>query len=134
MKLNLKKCCLFKGEVKFESETLICYLGHYQTYIQDFSIKLKPVNDLLQGKTKSNAKVDSWLKIQWKPEHQAVIKEMVSHLKSPAVISYPDFGLPLLIYCDGSWKGLGAVLYKEVGKKLKVVSFASSTLSPAERN
>lgn len=165
VKLNLKKCCLFKREVKYlgrlvsekgyrpdpedtkaldkclvppenvgQVRTLIGFLGYYRTYIQDFSIKLKPVYDLLQGKTKANGKVDSRMKIKWTPEHQAIIKDMVAHLKSPAVISYPDFSLPFLIHCDASQKGLGAVLYQKVEKKLKVVSFASRTLSPAEKN
>lgn len=165
VKLNLKKCHLFKREVKYlgrlvsengyrpdpedtkaldkclvaptnvgQLRTLVGFLGYYRTYIQDFSRKLKPIYDLLQGKTNTNGKVDSRVKIQWTNECQKVVEEMVAHLKSPAVIAYPDFSLPFVIHCDASQKGLGAVLYQKVEGKLKVVCFASRTLTPAERN
>ena len=171
VKLNLKKCFLFKREVKYlgrlvsekgyrpdpentkaldkclvppktvgQLRAVIGFLGYYRTYVQNFSIKLKPVYDLLQGKTSKDKngnrkQLDSRTKINWTDEHQAVIADMVNHLKSPAVISYPDFSSPFIIHCDASQSGLGAVLYqRKEDKKLKVISFASRTLSPAEKN
>ena len=137
VKLNPSKCHLFKREVK-----LIGFLGYYRTYVKGFSLKLKSVYDLLQvenpdgtrKRQKNKKQLYSRVKIDWTSEHQKIIEEMVAHLKSPAVISYPDFSKPFLIHCDASHDGLGAVLYQKVDGEMKVISFASRTLTPAEKN
>ena len=105
---------------------------------------MKIVYDLLQVENpdgskkprskKSQKQLDSRTKIEWTSEHQKIIEDMVCYLKSPAVISYPDFSKPFVIHCDASQLGLGAVLYQKQEGETKVISFASLTLSPAERN
>ena len=49
-------------------------------------------------------------------------------------MAYPDFSLPFVLHCDASETGLGAVLYQEREDKLRVVGYASRTLTPAEKN
>ena len=83
-----------------------------------------------QKKKQSNKR----LKIEWTQKHQKIIEEMVEYLQSPQVISYPEFGQPFTIHCDASNEGLEAVLYQKIGKETKIISFASRTLTPAERN
>ena len=58
----------------------------------------------------------------------------VDYLKSPNVIAYPDFSKPFVVHTDASNDGLGAVLYQEQEGKTRIVSLASRTLSPAEKN
>ena len=43
------------------------------------------------------------------------------------------FNKPFSIHCDASELGLGALLYQEQEEQLKVFSYASCTLSPAEK-
>ena len=74
------------------------------------------------------------MKIEWKREHPVRIEESIEYLKSPEVILYPDFNIPFIVHCDASLNGLGAVLYQKRDDKLKIASFASRTLSPAEKN
>ena len=115
--------------------SLIGFLGYYRTYVKDFSKKLKPVYDLLQvDSDKKTKQLDSRRKIVWTEEHQKIIEEMVEYLKSPEVIAYPDFDLPFTVHCDASHDGLGAVLYQKQKEKMRVISFASRTLTPAEKN
>ena len=66
--------------------------------------------------------------------NQNIIDDIIKYLQSPEVISYPDFSLPFIVHCDASQNGLGAVLYQKQGDKMKIISFASRTLSPAENN
>ncbi len=120
-----------------ELRSLLGFLGYYRTYIKDFSRKLKDVYDLLklkEGQTKLNPRT----KIEWKAEHQAAIEDVVDYLKSPEVIAFPDWESPFVVHCDASNYGLGAVLYQkrmeESREKLKIVSLASRTLTPAEKN
>ena len=106
--------------------------------MKDFSRKLKPVYDLLHVKSDNDKKqpkkqFDSKIKINWTKECKVIIEDMVEYLKSPAVISYPDFSIPFIVHCDASQNGLGAVLYQKHKGISKVVSFASRTLSPAEK-
>ena len=50
-------------------------------------------------------------------------------------MSYPDFTKPFIVaHCDASEKGLGAVLYQEIDGKMKLISYASRTLTHAEKN
>ena len=55
-------------------------------------------------------------------------------MKSPDFLVFPDFNVPFIVHCDASEKGLGAVLYQKEGKKNRVVSFASRTLTDTEKN
>ena len=49
-------------------------------------------------------------------------------------MAYPDFQLPFFITCDASNSGLGVVLYQTQDGVDKVISYASRTLSEAEKN
>ena len=49
-------------------------------------------------------------------------------------MAYPDFTLPFILHCDASELGLGAVLCQEQGGEVRVVSYGSRTLTPAEKN
>ena len=50
-------------------------------------------------------------------------------------MSYPDFTKPFIVaHCDASEKGLVAVLYQEIDGKMKLISYASRTLTHAEKN
>ena len=71
--------------------SLIGFLGYYSTYIKDFSRKLKP------DKNGAKKQTDSKVKIEWKREHGLIIDEVIEYLKSPEVISYPDFNRLLYI-------------------------------------
>ena len=44
------------------------------------------------------------------------------------------FSHPFIIHCDASQKGLGAVSYQKINGKTKIISFASLTSSPVEKN
>eukprot|EP00795_Rhopilema_esculentum_P006938 gene6938-12555_t len=48
-------------------------------------------------------------------------------------MAYPDFSIPFVLHTDASQEGLGAVLYQKQQGKMRVIGYASRTLSPAER-
>ena len=60
---------------------------------------------------------------------------MIDYLtKSPNVIAFADFEKPFFMNCDASNEGLGAVLYQTQDGVDRVISYASRTLSDAEKN
>ena len=162
IKLNGKKCELFKTGIRYlgrlisengyrpdpgDGEALNnckippktigelhSFLGYYRIYVKDFSRKLKPCYDLLKNFSEKDTKRNKLKTIVWTEELQNIIDSVVNYLQSPKVITYPDFSLPFVINYDASQTGLGAVLYQRQGKDLKVISFASRTLNPAEKN
>ena len=133
-----------------ELRSLLGFLGYFRCYVKDFSQKVKPLYDLLKGKTTKKASVagekvgkksakssqtyNSREKIEWGEVQQLVVDELIEYLMSPEVMAFPDFDKPFFINCDASNHGLGAVLYQEQEGVNRVISFASRTLSDAEKN
>ena len=133
------------GEVR----SLVGFLGYYRKYVRDFAKKMKPVYDLiktekesvkskqnpsLQLKSKIKSGYDKKRVVQWSSDLQKIVDNVIDTLKSPTVMAYPQFDTPFILNCDASSFGLGAVLYQQQDNKMRVISFASRTLSDAERN
>ena len=49
-------------------------------------------------------------------------------------MSFPDFEKPFILHCDASELGLQAALCQKQDNKLKVISHATRTLTPVEKN
>ena len=132
---KLKKSPETVGELR----SLLGFIGFYRSFIQDFSRKAKPLYDILckeetKGKTKKSNQRSSRDKIVWQQHHQDIVESFLEHLKAPPVMAYPDFSIPFILHCDASETGLGAVLYQLQDQKLRVIRYASRTLSPSEKN
>ena len=131
---------------------LLGLLGYYRSYIQDFSRIAKPLYELLKVepsaeprklKTRPKAKTNhktrpvqklSRQKIDWTDRHQQVLDKLLDCLTSPPVMAFPDYNEPFIVHTDASCEGLGAVLYQRQQGKMRVISYGSRTLSPAEKN
>ena len=128
--------------------SLLGFLGYYRSYIKDFSKIVKPMYELLADKDDRPAKIkkgnenhkkkgqkhNSKEGISWSETHQKILEQLINHLQSPIIMAYPDFQQPFFITCDASSNGLGAVLYQTQEGVDKVISYASRTLSDAEKN
>ena len=122
-------------------------LGYYRRYIKDFSKIAKPIYDLLTKddskqpqkpksktkKAKSN-QLPSNTPITWSTDHQAALETLIEHLTNPPIMAFPRYDEPFIVHVDASHKGLGAVLYQKQDGEMRVISYASRTLSPAEKN
>ncbi|CAI5677437.1 unnamed protein product, partial [Oreochromis niloticus] len=115
------------------------------TVRENFSRIAQPLYELLQSKSSERPtlgrqsktkgpQMPSRAPIDWTPEHQRVLEQLVDMLVHPPVLAYPDFDQPFVLHTDASEQGLGAVLYQQQGGKLRVIGYGSRTLSPAERN
>ena len=132
-----------------ELRRLLGFLGYYCCYVRDFSKVMKPLYSLL----KTNDPVTSFNKkkpckvpgkpgqeynknksIDWDERLQNILNNIIDYLKSPEVIAYRDCELLLFVNCDASGDGLGAVLYQKQNGVTGVISFASRTLTDAEKN
>ena len=67
-------------------------------------------------------------------EHQKRLDMLIHRPTSPPMMAFPDFSKPFVLHTDTSQEGLGAVLYQEQDGKLRVLGYASWTLTPSEKN
>ena len=129
------------GEVR----SMVGFLSYYRGHVANFAKKMKPVYDLIKWKESSCGSGDKGGKsgksgydkrapIVWTSTLQAIVDDVIDTLKSPSVMAYPDFDKPFILNCDASGFGLGAVLYQQQEDDLRVISYASRTLTETERN
>lgn len=99
-------------------------LNFYSKFVPMLSSKLRPLYNLLE----------KGVKFSWDEECQqafALSKDLL--LKNSLLVLF-DPAKPIIISCDASEYGVGAVLSHRVDGREKPVMFASTTLSEAERN
>lgn len=125
---------------------LMGLLGVYRRHIPNFSQTAKPIYDLLNAqaasksskewtsKNKGNNQVSSKSPVEWMPEHKKALESLIESITSPPILAYPNYQSPFVVHTDASQSGLGAVLYQEQDSILRVIAYASRTLTPAERN
>ena len=68
----------------------------------------------------------------WGPEQQQSFDELKKRLSSAETLGYFDKNAPTKVIADASPVGLGAVLVQEQREELRVVSYASRSLSDTE--
>ena len=71
--------------------------------------------------------------VVWIEKHSEILVFLLEKLISPPVMGFRDVNLPFILHTDASENGLGAVLYQKQGKDVKVIAFASRTLSLGEK-
>ena len=52
---------------------------------------------------------------------------------TPPIVAYPDYEKPFIVHTDACKEGLGAALYQRQDGKIRVIAYASRTLTPAEK-
>ncbi|XP_060862845.1 uncharacterized protein K02A2.6-like [Metopolophium dirhodum] len=154
VKVNFEKCQFYCSSVQFLGHKIDCqgvhpdgnkmdairnapcpndvvqlksFLGlinYYQRFIPMSSSILAPLYNLTKNKIPWN----------WSDECRSAFENIKQVLiKSQLLVTYnPD--LPLVVTCDSSSYGVGAVLSHLIDGEEKPILFASSTLSAAEKN
>ena len=90
--------------------------GYYRRFMVDFSKIAKHMTELMKKDDK----------FKWTKECEASFQELKKCLYTAPVLILPDQHKDYQVYCDASYRGLGAVLMQEG----RVVSYASRQLKP----
>ncbi len=100
-------------------------VNYYHKFLPDLSTVLAPLYHLLQKNTK-------W---SWGPSHSKAFEKVKNLLTSDRVLAHYDPSEELVLACDASPYGIGAVLsHKYSNSQEKPIAFASRSLGAAERN
>ena len=109
------------------TQQLRSFLGavnYYRKFISNLSSVLSPLNKLLQKGVK-------WT---WGEEQRTAFTEAKRQLTSTSVLTHYDPQKPLILSCDASPYGVGAVIsHRFKDDSDKPVAFASRTLSSSEK-
>lgn len=133
-----------------ELRAIMGLLSYYRQYIRDFASIAGPLYNLLKApsgtqkienkvtKTRHTGKetkgVPSNTPIKWTQHHQQILEKLINFLVEPPILAFPDFSKPFILHTDASNQGLGAVLYQEQAGKMRVIAYASHTLTESEKN
>ena len=107
-----------------ELRSFLGLVNYYAKFLPDLSTVLAPMHILLR-------KGVPW---KWGTEQRAAYDRVKDMLKSPKLLAHFDQTLPLVLSCDASPYGVGAVLSHilEDGEE-RPIAFASRSLATAER-
>ena len=107
-----------------ELRSYVGMLNYYHRVLRNLSTVLAPLYMLLQNGV-------SW---KWGTEQKAAFEESKALLQSSDVLVHYNPQLPLLVSCDASPYGIGAVMsHRMADGAERPVAFASRTLCPAEK-
>ena len=98
-------------------------INYYGKFVGQMSSILAPLYKLLEKKTRWN----------WGQAQQTAFQLAKQKLTSAGVLVHFDPQKPLILSCDASPYGVGAVIAHQTPEGEKPIAFASRTLSPAEK-
>ena len=155
LKVNTKKCEFFKPSIEFcghkisnqglhkspskveavlnapppksvkELQSFIGMLTYYHKFLPNIAAELKPLYDL----TKKD------VKFEWKEKHKKAFEKAKQEIASERVLTHYRPSIPLVLQCDASGNGLGAVLSHKFGDRTeRPIIFISRSLTAAEKN
>ena len=137
-----------------ELQTYLGFTGFYRRFIPGYATVAQPMLKLLRGKeqgverrqgkvrqkgqgtgqgrrSKKRYETVPW---EWGEEQRSAFEKLKESLVSAPILVYPDYEKPFTLHVDASRKGLGGVLYQEREGKLRVVGYASRSLTGSEKN
>ena len=134
-----------------ELQTYLGFTGFYRRFIPGYSVVAQPMLKLLRGQEQTSGEKQgvkgrkgqsgrkrkkTYVKVPWEwgeEQRESFLKLKESLLSAPILI-YPEYDKPFTLHVDASRKGLGGVLYQERDGKLRVVAYASRSLTGSEKN
>ena len=125
-----------------ELRRFLGFSGYYRRFVKNFSQIASPLYSLLQGHdTNAKTKLKNSKKIKtpkqspwiWGPSQVEAFNTLKEKLTTAPILAYADYNKGFELHIDASCSGLGAVLYQEQDKLLRVIAYASRGLRSAER-
>ena len=118
----------------YDVRSFLGFVGYYRRFIKNFSRITKPIREVITGLENQSKRTAKQTYIEWSDAADAAFEHLKAMCVSTPILAYPDYQLPFTLHTDSSTDGLGAVLYQKQDGKLRVIAYASRSVSKAESN
>ena len=118
----------------YDVRSFLGFVGYYRRFIKNFSRITKPIREVTTGLENQSKRTAKKTYIEWTDAADTAFEHLKAMCVSTPILAYPDYQLPFTLHTDSSTDGLGAVLYQKQDGKLRVIAYASRSVSKAESN
>ena len=118
----------------YDVRSFLGFVGYYRRFIKNFSRITKPIREVITGLENQSKRTAKKTYIEWTDAADTAFEHLKAMCVSTPILVYPDYQLPFTLHTDSSTDGLGAVLYQKQDGKLRVIAYASRSVSKAESN
>ena len=118
----------------YDIRSFLGFVGYYRRFIKNFSKITKPIREVITGLENQSKRTAKKTYIEWTDAADTTFEHLKAMCVSTPILAYPDYQLPFILHTDSSTDGLGAVLYQKQDGKLRVIAYASRSVSKAESN
>ena len=116
----------------YDVRSFLGFVGYYRRFIKDFSKIAKPIREVITGLENQSKRSAKKTFIEWTEAADSAFEHLKKLYTSTPILAYPDYKLPFVLHTDSSSEGLGAVLYQKQNGKLRVIAYASRSVSKSE--
>ena len=118
----------------YDVRSFLGFVGYYRRFIKNFSRITKPIREAITGLENQSKRTAKKPYIEWTDAADTAFEHLKAMCVSTPILAYPDYQLPFTLHTDSSTDGLSAVLYQKQDGKLRVIAYASRSVSKAESN
>ena len=116
----------------YDVRSFLGFVGYYRRFIKDFSKIAKPIREVITGLENQSKRTARKTFIEWTEAADSAFVHLKTLCTSTLILAYPYYHLPFVLHTDSSSEGLGAVLYQKQDGKLRVIAYASRSVSKSE--
>ena len=118
----------------YDVRSFLGFVGYYRRFIKNFSRITKPIREVITGLENQSKRAAKKTYIEWTDAADTAFEHLKAMCVSTPILAYPNYQLPFTLHTDSSTDGLGAVLYQKQDSKMRVIAYASRSVSKAEAN
>ena len=119
-------------KIVYDVRSFLGFVGYYRRFIKDFSKIAKPIREVITGLENQSKRTAKKTFVEWTEAADSAFEHLKKLCTSTPILAYPDYQLPFVLHTDSSSEGLGAVLYQKQDGKLRVIAYASRSVSKSE--
>ena len=118
----------------YDVRSFLGFVGYYRRFIKNFSKITKSIREVITGLENQSKRAAKKTYIEWSDAADTAFEQLKAMCVSTPILAYPNYQLPFTLHTDSSTDGLGAVLYQKQDGKMRVIAYASRSVSKAEAN